>query len=111
MNITVFNLVLVALLYFPICALIYFRKGLKAARQSGIPYLVLPVYLYDQRWLLMSNMVLPLLRKIIPLRWQGLWLDLMHPEWAWNRQYLPFQDSPKGMGVDTFLVVSPFKTT
>jgi cytochrome P450 len=111
MNLPILNLVLLALLYFPIRLFFRFRANLKAARASGLPYICSPVHVFDTPWIAASQLVLPLLRKIIPARWQGLVLDLMDPEWSWKRGYIPFKGGAKGMGTDTFLVVAPTATS
>jgi hypothetical protein len=103
MNLPILNLALLALLYFPIRLLFKFRANLKAAKASGLPYICSPVHIFDTPWLAASPLVMPLLRKFIPKRWQGLVLDIMHPEWSWKNNYIPFVK----MGADTFLVVTP----
>lgn len=109
MNYSILNLVLLALLYFPIRSALKLYANVKAARASGLPYIITPVHIFNALWILVSPVVLPFLRKIIPKRWQGLTLDLMHPEWSWQNQYAVFAKGPKGMGSDTFLVVTPTK--
>ncbi|KAF2669658.1 cytochrome P450 [Microthyrium microscopicum] len=105
MNFSLINLVLVALLYFPIRAILSFWANIKAARASGFKYIICPAYFYDQQWILISTMVLPLLNKILPQGWRGLWYDLIHPEWPWKENYMPFQE----LDADTFLLVTPRK--
>jgi hypothetical protein len=45
----------------------YYRslaRNLAAAKRSGIPYIVLPVYTFNRAWLITHRLWLPLLEKI-----------------------------------------------
>jgi hypothetical protein len=48
--------------------------GIKAAKASGLPYIVTPINLFDTWWLVTHNMWLPWLRKL-PTSWTDGWLE------------------------------------
>lgn len=79
-----------------------FSRNLAAAKASGIPYIIVPVYLYNPAWMLSQTLWAPYLR-MLPDRLTDPWLDLIFPEWTWTLQYGGF----KKAGYDTFLTVSP----
>lgn len=76
--------------------------NLAAAKSSGIPYIVVPVYLYNPAWRISQTLWTPYLR-MLPDRLTNPWLDLILPEWTWTLSYAGF----KKFGYDTFLTVSP----
>ncbi|CAF9936768.1 hypothetical protein IMSHALPRED_010880 [Imshaugia aleurites] len=76
-----------------------FARNLAAAKNSGIPYVIVPFYQSNRFWLLAQIIVEPVVRK---LRISS-WFDLSFIEWGWHMRYEPF----KRFGTDTFLTVSP----
>ena len=76
-----------------------FARNLAAAKNSGIPYVIVPFYQSNRLWLLAQIIVEPVVRK---LRISS-WFDLSFIEWGWHMKYEPF----KRFGTDTFLTVSP----
>ncbi|KAF2115550.1 cytochrome P450 monooxygenase-like protein [Lophiotrema nucula] len=76
-------------------------QNLKVARSSGLPVLVTPWNVYAVPWLASYMIFLPLLRKL-PSVCQGLWLELLDPEWAYRIGYEPFAR----LGSDVFLTAS-----
>lgn len=77
-------------------------RNLVAAKSSGIPYLVVPVYLYNPVWRITQTLCAPYLR-MLPHRLTDPWLDLIFTDWTWTLQYGGF----KKFGHDTFMTVSP----
>ena len=78
-----------------------FARNLAAAKQSGLPYVIVPFYFVNRTWHLSQIIVVPLVRKL-PRSWTDPWFDLTL-EWFWDLRYEPF----KRFGSDTFLTVSP----
>jgi cytochrome P450 len=79
-----------------------FRRNIKIAKASGIPYVVVPVFLLHRFWLLTHPLWLQLARKYLPKEWREPWYDFSVPEFCWKLGYEPF----KRLGADTFLTVS-----
>jgi len=79
-----------------------FTRNLAAAKQSGLPYVVAPVYGFNRFWLVTHKLWLPLLEKL-PTSWTDPWLQFLDPEWTWLKRHEPF----KAIGSDIFLVCSP----
>lgn len=50
------------------------QRNIKAAKESGLPYVVVPVNLYNRLWLVFGGLLLPHLRKL-PMRWTENWLE------------------------------------
>jgi hypothetical protein len=107
MNLPLLNIVLIALLYFPIRIVLRYRSNLNAAKVSGLPYSSTPFYFFNNLWMLASTVVLPTLTKILPQKWQGRWLRLMHPDFAWREGYEAFHNSDISIGSDTFILTCP----
>ena len=101
------NLLLVlpfALLAYPISLLLSLRANLKAAKRSGLNYVVSLAFAYYRPWIIFGQLcILPLRR--LPKKWQGWWLDLSEPEWVWKQAYAPHQKD--SMGADNFIIVTP----
>jgi hypothetical protein len=49
------------------------RKNIALAKQSGIKYVVIPIYTYNLYWLLTHRLFLPLLERL-PKAWTKSWL-------------------------------------
>lgn len=81
-------------------------KHISAAKQSGIPYVVLPVYTFNRFWLVTHRLWLPFIDAVPALR-NATWRQYVVPEFAWAKQY----DSFKEMGSDMFMLVSPGANT
>ena len=79
-----------------------FSRNLAAAKSSGIPYIIVPVYLYNPAWMISQPLWAPYLR-MLPHRLTDTWLDFIFPEWTWTLSYAGF----KKIGHDTFLIVAP----
>lgn len=100
------SLLLLAAIALPILYLgnyyLCFARNLRAAKASGIPYVIEPVLIFNRFWLVTHRAFLPYIRKL-PKKWTESWIDYSYPEWSWTELYAPF----KKMGTDTFLTVSP----
>ncbi|THW68239.1 cytochrome P450 [Aureobasidium pullulans] len=81
-----------------------FARNLAAAKQSGLPYVVAPVYGFNRFWLVTHRLWIPLLEKL-PKSWTDPWLQFLDPEWTWLLRREPF----KAIGSDIFIVCSPGK--
>ncbi|MCJ1430816.1 hypothetical protein MMC27_000166 [Xylographa pallens] len=79
-----------------------FARNLAAAKVSGIPYIITPVYLFNTAWLLLHRPMMRHLRKL-PQSWTFPWLDVLTTEWGWVQRY----DLFRKLGTDTFLSVAP----
>ena len=79
-----------------------FSRNLAAAKSSGIPYIIVPIYMFNRVWLLSHTLIAPYLRKL-PRRLTEPWLELIFPDWTWTHQHAGFRK----IGHDTFLTVSP----
>lgn len=51
-----------------------FARNLAAAKQSGLPYVVAPVYGFNRFWLVTHKLWIPLLEKL-PKSWTDPWLQ------------------------------------
>ena len=51
-----------------------FTRNLAAAKQSGLPYVVAPVYGFNRFWLVTHKLWIPLLEKL-PTSWTDPWLQ------------------------------------
>lgn len=79
-----------------------FRRNIKKAKESGIPYIVVPVFLLHRFWLITHPIWLKLADKYLPKKWVESWYDYTKPDFCWELRYEPF----KRLGSDTFLSVS-----
>ncbi|MCJ1287987.1 hypothetical protein MMC26_007340 [Xylographa opegraphella] len=79
-----------------------FARNLAAAKASGIPYIITPVYLFNTIWLLLHRPLMRHLRKL-PQAWTFPWLDVLTTEWGWVQRYELFRK----LETDTFLTVAP----
>lgn len=82
------------------------RRNLAAAKQSGLPYVVVPVYQWDMVWLLSNAFVMPMIKKL-PKALTHPWGEYIHPEWNWHHKYAPFKD----LKSDVIIMVSPRANT
>lgn len=78
-----------------------FARNLKAAKESGITYTIVPFFMMNRLYQVSCLILIPLKRRL-PKSWTEPWFDLTL-EWGWNRRYEPFQR----FGSDTFITVSP----
>ena len=84
------------------------RRNLKAAKASGLPYVVAPVYGVNIIWLTVEQFLLPLIRRLpLPKSWTNDWIDCVAGDWVWNSRRMMFDR----LGSDVFIVVSPSKNT
>ncbi len=89
------------LLYFISTTYLNFRRNLSKAKQSGIPYVIVPVYYLRTWWLILHPLYLPLLARL-PRKWTQ-WVDFCIPDFYYRRSIEVFQQ----VGSDTFLTVAP----
>lgn len=54
-----------------------YTRNLAAAKQSGLPYVVAPVYSFNRFWLVTHRLWLPLLKKL-PTAWTDPWLQYVN---------------------------------
>ncbi|KAI9769539.1 MAG: hypothetical protein M1840_004017 [Geoglossum simile] len=79
-----------------------FRTNLQAAKASGIPYVILPIYMLNRVWMMTSQLWLPAV-KMLPDSWTKNRIEFLDPEWAWYLGHKPFRQ----LKTDFFLTVSP----
>lgn len=79
-----------------------FSRNLAAAKSSHIPYVCVPIYMFNIAWLLSHRLFRPYLQKL-PRAWTRPWLDVLDPEWGWIERHNMFRE----LGTDTFLTVAP----
>jgi hypothetical protein len=77
------------------------RRNIAEAKRSGLPYVISPVYFQQIWWVILQELLLPLLR-MLPGNWTESWLPLSLFGRVWHGGYAPFAR----MGSDTFIVVS-----
>ncbi|CZT14325.1 related to cytochrome P450 3A7 [Ramularia collo-cygni] len=81
-----------------------FKVNLAAAKESGLPYICMPVFTFNPVWLVTHTLLLPLLR-LLPSAWTESWIDYSGPDFAWKKQRSPFKE----LGCDIFILVAPGK--
>ncbi|KAI9812569.1 MAG: hypothetical protein M1827_004558 [Pycnora praestabilis] len=100
------SLVALAVMLLPILYSInYYRcfaRNLAAAKRSGIPYVIVPVYVFRRFWLITHRLWMPFIQKL-PRSWTKSWIDFIVPEWSWTHLYEPFER----IGSDIFITVAP----
>ncbi|KAF2028748.1 cytochrome P450 monooxygenase-like protein [Setomelanomma holmii] len=79
------------------------RHNVALAKSSGLPVVVTPVNVFGVFWLSTYMLWTPILKKVLPTSWQGLWVDLLHPEWGYRLGHMPYER----LGKDVFLQASP----
>ncbi|KAF7505768.1 hypothetical protein GJ744_000439 [Endocarpon pusillum] len=79
-----------------------FRRNIEKAKESGIPYVVVPVFVLHRFWLTTHPLWLKLARNFLPEEWIESWYDYVRPEFPWELRNEPF----KKLGSDTILSVS-----
>lgn len=80
------------------------RRNLAAAKASGIPYVVVPIYPRATTWKFTQDLWTPFLRRL-PNSWTDWWLELSLEMTSWDLLYEPFAN----YGSDTLLLVAPGK--
>jgi len=90
-------------LYKAFCLYRDLQRNIVLAKSSGLPVVVSPFDLLSIFWLTTYKLWTPLFKNLLPQSMQGLWLDLLHPEWAFFHGHVPFEK----LGMDVFIVASP----
>ncbi|OBT72006.1 hypothetical protein VF21_08581 [Pseudogymnoascus sp. 05NY08] len=97
-------MVLAALpLYWAFSKFTRFRRNLKDAKSTGLPYVIQPVYPITLFWIISGKLWLKLINKTWPDKWHKSWSKFLSPDWSWNELY----DAHRELGTDTFITVSP----
>jgi len=97
-------------------------RNLAAAKHSGIPYIIVPVFTFNRFWLITHRLWLPFIRRL-PNSWTSPWLpyvvgipklvltdlcrSFLDPEWSWLYRHELFAKH----GSDTLLLVAPGQNT
>ncbi|KAH8820906.1 cytochrome P450 monooxygenase-like protein [Xylogone sp. PMI_703] len=68
-----------------------FRRNIAAAKRSGLPYIITPIYMYNSFWLVGHRLWIPLIKKNLPRSWWENWIDYMEPDWPWHLLHEPFK--------------------
>lgn len=99
-------LFLATLVTFLLNIILALAKNIQTAKASGIPYVIVPYYGYNQLTLMfMARTLLRVTDKVLP----GLqhsatsWRNLVTSHWPWKLRHAPFLE----LGTDTFLTVAP----
>ncbi|KAF2834861.1 cytochrome P450 monooxygenase-like protein [Patellaria atrata CBS 101060] len=79
-----------------------FSRNLADAKKSGIPYVIVPIYVYTLFWFSSQRFLLPLLKKL-PESWTSPWLYYLEPNWSWPGRYSPFEK----LEMDALMHVTP----
>lgn len=77
------------------------RRNVNKAQQSGLPYMIVPIFFLNPLWLGSVVVMLPLLSKL-PTSWTP-WVTYCLPDFAWHGRQKAFER----FGMDTFLTASP----
>lgn len=93
------GLAIAAPVYYVYCLL----YNIRAARSSGIPYVVIPWFEYAIPWMLWGPYIVPILRKLP----YNSWVRWVHFNWNWEDKHDVFKE----IGSDIVQVVSPVKVT
>ncbi|KJX92880.1 cytochrome p450 like protein [Zymoseptoria brevis] len=83
-----------------------FRINLASAKQSGVPYICLPVYTFDKFWLVTHKLWLPFIG-LLPKAWTESWVVYLSPEYIWTKKYDLFKD----LDTDVVILVAPGANT
>ncbi|KAL8703443.1 MAG: hypothetical protein Q9201_003381 [Fulgogasparrea decipioides] len=89
-------------LWFVFDAVRGFRRNSKAAKESGLEWVVAPQFIGGMLFLPLSFILLPIFRRL-PTGWTDSWLRFLDTLWAYHELYAPFARYG-----DNFLVVSPW---
>jgi cytochrome P450 len=81
---------------------ICFLRNIKKAKESGIPYVVVPAFVLHRFWLTTHQIWLKLARDYLPAKWVDPWHDYSVPSFPWEFRHEPF----RRLGSDTLLAVS-----
>jgi cytochrome P450 len=95
-------LILLPIIYYVYTTASQFYKNYQDAKNSGIPYLVAPVYGYNRFWLLTEKLWFPLINRL-PSSLTEPWKHVVSGDWAWHVRYAPFA----WLKTDTFIIVNP----
>ncbi|OBT53411.1 hypothetical protein VE04_05674, partial [Pseudogymnoascus sp. 24MN13] len=90
-------------LYWAFSKFTRFRRNLKDAKSTGLPYVIQPVYPITLFWIISGKLWLKLINKTWPDSWHKSWSKFLSPDWSWNELY----DAHRELGTDTFITVSP----
>ncbi|KAK4943230.1 hypothetical protein LTR66_014625, partial [Elasticomyces elasticus] len=83
-----------------------FARNLASAKQSGLPYIIMPFWNFNRFWLVTHRLWLPFLERL-PEKFTSPWIQYLTPEWMWERLYEPFRQ----MGADVFILCAPGKNS
>ncbi|KAH7081844.1 cytochrome P450 monooxygenase-like protein [Paraphoma chrysanthemicola] len=78
-------------------------RNVALAKSSGLPVVVIPWNVFSVFWLSTFALWTPVLKALLPASWQGLWIELLHPEWGYRIGHKPYEM----LGKDVFLLASP----
>ncbi|OHW94463.1 cytochrome p450 [Colletotrichum incanum] len=79
------------------------QRNIAEAKKVGLPYVVTPASPFSVAWQLTHKFWIPII-KTFPKSWWENWLELLIPNWAYNKLHKPFAR----IG-ETFMIVSPFQ--
>jgi cytochrome P450 len=93
--------VLAAVLYYAGTTAVSWRRNVKKAQQSGLPYILVPVFFLHPLWLAGHVFLMPLFTRL-PRSWMT-WIEYCIPDFGYSHR----MDAFERVGADTFLTVAP----
>jgi len=96
-------LVVVPIAYYVFSSVTRFRANLLAAKSSGLPCVVAPVFGYDRVWNVVEPLLFPIIRRL-PASLRDPWSMVVGVNYGWEFRFAPFSK----VGT-TFIIVTPVK--
>ncbi|QIW99633.1 hypothetical protein AMS68_005151 [Peltaster fructicola] len=81
-------------------------KNIAAAKASGLPYIVSPIYTFNPIWLLFHTLILRPVNFLLPTKYRPVFFDYLTPDFTWRKKFEPFEK----FGYDLYLIVAPGKS-
>lgn len=96
-------IILIPIAYYAFSSIARFRANLLAAKSSGLPYVVAPVFGYDRVWNALEPLLFPLIRRL-PTSLRDPWSMVVGVNYGWEFRFAPFSKAGT-----TFIIVTPVK--
>lgn len=88
--------------YWALNLLWQWKKNIDAAKASGLPYIVVPVFVFGRLWLVLNQPVVRLF-KMLPEKYRPLWSSRISSMHSWDNLFSNYD----GNDAATYLTVSP----
>ena len=79
------------------------RRNYNLAKRTGLPVHLSPVHVKDVWWLVVQDLLIPIIQAVLPRAYYQHWLPLTRPFHIFQAGYTPFADTQS----DTYIIVSP----